>query len=234
MNRPGWVPTLAAAAGLVLTVSAANWQLNRVAYKQALAAQYAQRQTAAVIVVGQDPEPEDIRYRRVSASGRFDPARAVFIDNRIRGGRAGFEVVMPLRLADESGYALVNRGWVAQGRDRSALPDVPTPSDVVKVIGTAIVPNEQVYELSDQVTDGRTWQNLGLARYRKAYRIDMKDFVIQQENDLDDGLDRNWPTPGFGIEKNKSYVGQWLIFATLIVIFYVYFGFVRKRPPARD
>jgi surfeit locus 1 family protein len=231
---PGWLPTLAAAAALAVTLSAANWQLNRLTYKQALAAQYAQRQTAPPIVLGPQPEPQEMQFRRVQAQGRLDPEKAVLLDNRLRRGKAGFEIVMPLRLAGDAGHVLVNRGWVPLGADRRNLPEVRTPAGTVTVIGTAVFPPEKVYELSPDAAEGRVWQNLTLARYREAYGLRVRGFVIQQQNDLGDDLDRNWPVPGFGIEQHRSYVGQWLIFSALIVILYVYFGFIRKRPAPQD
>jgi surfeit locus 1 family protein len=228
---PGWVPTLAAALGLALTLAAANWQFNRAAYKQALGAQYAARQAAPPLMVGRDVEPEDIAFRSVTASGTFQPEAAVWLDNRVRRGRAGFEVIMPLALANGAGVVLVNRGWVPANADHAQLPPVATPSGIVVVQGIAVVPSEKVFELDPGTAQGRAWQNFTLSRYRQAYpALPVKSYVIQQHSELPDELDRRWPVPGLGIEKHQIYAVQWLIFASLIAGFYVYFGFIRRSP----
>lgn len=229
---PGWIPTLAAALGLLLTLTAAHWQFTRAAFKHELGARYAARQTAAPIVVGRDSEPDDMVYRRVEATGRFLPDKAVWLDNRVSEGKAGYEIIMPLALVNQAGFVLVNRGWVAVGGDRSRLPEVATPDALVSVQGDAIIPSERVFELSEHTVDGRIWQNFTLSRYRKAYPdLDIRNYVIQQRNDLGDGLSRQWAAPALGIERHRMYAGQWLIFASLILGFYVYFGFI--RPPRR-
>lgn len=229
---PGWILTLAAILGLAITLAAAHWQFDRAAYKRALGAQYAARQAAPLIVAGRDAEPADMPFRTVEASGTFEPTAAVWLDNRVRRGRAGFEVIMPLKLANGGGVVLVNRGWVAANADRAQLPLVPTPPGVVRVRGIAVVPGEKVFELSRGTVHGNMWQNFTLSRYRAAYPAQpVHGYVLQQHSELPDGLDRQWPVPGLGIEKHQIYAVQWLIFASLIAGFYVYFGFIRRPAP---
>ena len=64
----------------------------------------------------------------------------VLLDNKTRAGVAGYEVVMPLRIAGSSMHVLVNRGWIAAGRDRARLPDIRTPDVLVDVVGMARIP----------------------------------------------------------------------------------------------
>jgi surfeit locus 1 family protein len=179
------------------------------------------RQAAPVIRLAERrPTPAEIRFRKVEARGEFLAERVIYLDNKTRDGVAGYEVVMPLRVGTDGTYVLVNRGWVARGLERSQLPAVDTPAGPVTVIGTAGMPSERIYELSGPTIEGRIWQNLVLDRYRSVTGLRVVDFVIQQENEADDGLLRRWDVPGFGIERHRSYAYQWLIFASLIVIFW--------------
>ena len=57
----------------------------------------------------------DIAFRRATAEGRFLHSSEFLIANRVRGGRAGFEVVTPLRLGPGN-VILVNRGWIPPDR----------------------------------------------------------------------------------------------------------------------
>jgi surfeit locus 1 family protein len=143
-------------------------------------------------------------------------------------GVVGYHIVMPLRIGDSERYVLVNRGWVAGTNARSELPQIATPSRMVTVVGLATVPSKRFLELSTQVAEGNVWQNLVLERYRAAVPIEIQPVVIQQENDLDDGLKREWTPPDLGINTHYGYAFQWFALAAAILIFYLVIH-VRKR-----
>ena len=60
--------------------------------------------------------------KHVAARGRFVDERTVYLDNKLRHGRPGYEVNAPLRL--DGTYVLVNRGWVPAGKSREVLPQI--------------------------------------------------------------------------------------------------------------
>ncbi|HKA39776.1 MAG TPA: SURF1 family protein [Burkholderiales bacterium] len=232
--RPRLITTLAAVAGMALALAAANWQLNRAHEKEALAAKLESlARGPAIALSAAGARAEDLEWRRVTASGRFAPAYAVFIDNRIRRGVAGFHVVMPLEIGKTadggSRYVLVNRGWVAGSSVRDRLPEVATPEGTVQVTGLAVVPGRRFLELSADVTEGRIWQNLTLERYRAAFPIAIQPVMIQQESLLEDGLVREWDPPDLGVNKHYGYAFQWLALAATVLVFYLV-THVRRRP----
>ena len=121
------------AALLYLVVACAmlalgRWQLARADEKIALleSARRSSAQPAVVLERVVDLETAARGHRRVRVAGRWDDERQLLWDNRAHAGRAGYEVVTPVRLADGR-LALVNRGWVAPGATRAALPDVSLP-----------------------------------------------------------------------------------------------------------
>ena len=222
--QPRPAATLAAAAGIAVTLALAHWQLGRAHEKEALATRLESlAQDAPVTLSSAAVRLEDVEWRRVSARGRFDPRYGILIDNRIRHGVAGFHVVMPLELRGGEGgrYVLVNRGWIAGNADRSRLPEVRTPEGTVEVSGLAVTPTRRFLELSDRVTEGRVWQNLTLERYRQAMPIALQPVVIQQENALDDGLVRQWDPPNVGVDKHYGYAFQWLALGATVLVFYL-------------
>jgi surfeit locus 1 family protein len=229
--RPRLATTLAAAAGMALGLAAAQWQLGRAHEKERLAARLESRaREPAAVLTATEGKVADLEWRRVTASGRFAPAYAVFIDNRIRRGVAGYHVVMPLEIGTGGDrYVLVNRGWIAGRPDRSRLPEVTTPGAVVQVTGLAVVPSRRFLELSTMVAEGKVWQNLTLERYRQAFPIPLQPVVIQQESDLADGLAREWDPPDLGINKHYGYAFQWLALAATVLVFYLV-THVRRRP----
>lgn len=217
--------TLAAAAGICATLALASWQLNRAHEKEARGARLEVLARDAPVTLGAgDATAADLEWRRVTARGRFEPRHAVFIDNRIHRGVAGYHVVMPLEVGKAGGgsrYVLVNRGWIAGSPERGRAPKVTTPEGLVDITGTAVVPTKRFLELSSDVTEGNVWQNLTIERYRAVVPIAVQPVVIQQESPLDDGLVRDWDPPNLGVDKHYGYAFQWLALAATILVFYL-------------
>lgn len=133
---------------------------------------------------------------------------------------AGFEVITPLALTDKKAVA-INRGWMAAPPDRSILPNTDTPLDVVKVIGVVLPPSTLFLELSRDTIAGRVWQNLDLDQYARHTGLELVPVVIQLDNDLSDGLSRQWPRPDFGAGKHRAYALQWYSMSVAIFLLYL-------------
>jgi len=227
-----FIPALAAVAGIALTLALAGWQLGRAHEKEALAARLAAFAKDPPVTLGAaEVKTQDVEWRQLSARGRFDARYAVLIDNRTRRGMAGYHVVMPLEVASGGArrYVLVNRGWIAGNPDRSKLPEVRTPEEMIEVTGLAVVPGRRFLELSTTSTAGRVWQNLTIERYRKAFSLPLQPVMIQQESTLDDGLAREWDPPNLGMDRHYGYAFQWLALAATILVFYLV-THVRRDP----
>jgi surfeit locus 1 family protein len=212
-----------------LGVALGLWQVSRGQEKRELQQRYEKlAHDAPVAVSSTELRASDVELRRVTARGTFEPRYAVYLDNRMMHGVAGYHVVMPLRLSEQR-YVLVNRGWVAGRPDRSRLPEVRTPGGPVEVSGVAVVPSRQPYELSAQVMEGQVWQNLTVERYREAYPLPIQPFVIRQDSALDDGLARSWDPPEFGVERHYGYAVHWFLLAATALAFYVVTHVRRRR-----
>jgi len=219
---PRLVTSLAAAAGIAATVALGNWQLGRAHEKEAMAARLESLgRGPAITLSGTEVKPEDVLWRQVTARGRFEQRYAVFLDNRVREGVAGYHVVMPLAIAGGPRHVLVNRGWVAGTGERGRLPSITTPEGTVEVTGVAVEPSRRFLELSTQVTEGPVWQNLTLERYRQAVPIALQPILIQQQSALDDGLVREWSPPDTGVNTHYAYAFQWFAMALAIAVFYL-------------
>ena len=114
--RPTFWSTVAAAAALAVLVGLGTWQVQRLHWKEGVIA-YREARLAMppVSVGGETAAAADLAFRRASATGRFLHAAEFLIANRVRGGRAGFAVVTPLRLGPAD-LILVNRGWIPLDR----------------------------------------------------------------------------------------------------------------------
>jgi surfeit locus 1 family protein len=232
--RPGVLPTLAMLAAVVVCAAAGRWQQGRMHDKEALRAQMdAALRMAPVALVGLPGAADwtSLRYRPVVARGVYRANVQILIDNRVRGGRAGYHVVAPLDLPDGRAV-LVNRGWVAQGASRAALPDVPAPRGAVTVEGRIAVPSAGYLELKAGAPAGPVWQNLDPARFAAATGVAVLPVVIEQTAAPapDDGLVREWPAPDFRIDTHRIYMVQWYAFAALAIALWLMLNLRRSRP----
>ncbi len=232
--QPRFITTLAAAAGIALTLAAANWQLGRAHEKEGLAARLEMlAKDPPVSLSAAEVSAADVEWRRVTARGRFEPRYAVLIDNRVRRGVAGYHVLMPLAIDGGRRHVLVNRGWIAGTGDRSRLPEVKTPAGMVEITGLAVTPSRRFLELSANAAEGKVWQNLTLERYRQAVPIPLQPVVIQQESPLEDGLAREWDPPDLGVNMHYGYAFQWFALALAMLVFYLV-THVRRRSPEKQ
>lgn len=232
-RRPRWLPGVCAIAVIALCAAAGNWQLDRAHEKERLQHAFDRGAADAPLALSAVPaDSEQLRFRRVQATGEFVPQAAVLLDNKVLAGVAGYHVIMPLRIAGSPKYVLVNRGWVAAGADRNRLPDFRTPAGSVTVIGIAVFPG-RFLELSGAESTGPIWQNLTIERYRRRMQLDIQPVVIEQHNDLDDGLVRSWSRPDFGMAKHYGYAVQWFSLGGLIAFLYVFF-YVRRAQSEKD
>lgn len=226
--RPrAWAVALAAAA-CAAGIALGNWQGRRAEEKRSLGAQLAQAMHASPIEIGAPAvAPDSVVMKRVAAQGSFVGERTVFLDNKLRRGRPGYEVVTPLRL--NGTHVLVNRGWVAAGRTREELPQVPVPPGQVRIEGLALAHLPQVLLAGEP--GGKVRPSLDVQSFQRETGLRLQPIVIEQHSPAADGLLREWPRPDAGIEKHASYALQWYSLAVLAVILLVVLSLRRAAAP---
>lgn len=228
--RQGPVPTVAALLGIAITVAAGAWQMSRADEKAHRQARLEALRREPPVTVPASPVAEgELLYRRVRVTGAFMPEHTVYLDNRLRRGVPGFEIVTPLRIGESERFVAVNRGWIAGAPRRDTLPEVRTPAGPVTVEGT-VVPAQRVYQLEHAGPEGNVWLSFSVDRLRKETRLDLQPLLIQQESALDDGLERSWQRPDAGRDKHLAYAFQWFAMAFAILVIYLVLGF--RRPAA--
>lgn len=222
------LPVLAAAVAIAVFVAAGNWQRGRMQQKEAWGEQLDAAQAApAAPFPGMVADWSAWRFRSVEARGTFDAARQFLVDNKVHRGRAGYHVVTPLRLAD-GGAVLVDRGWIAAGATRLAVPAVPVPEGEVVVRGRLNVPPGYV-ELERHAPERGVWQNLDPARFAQATGLAVPPVVIEAIAGAGEGLARDWPRPDSGANKHRMYMLQWYAFAALVAGLWAWFAWRGRR-----
>ena len=202
--RPrGWAiaATLAACAAFV---ALGNWQARRADEKRALGA--------------------ELDQKRVTLSGEFRPEHTVFLDNRIRNHRAGYEVLTPLRVDGE--HVLVLRGWIEAGKTRDQLPRVRTPGGTVRVEGIALDKLPRVMQLKEDAKS-KVRQSVDIKEFAAQSGLRLRPYFLEQHSPADDGLLRDWPRADAGVDKHESYSLQWYSFAVLAAALFIVLSFRR-------
>lgn len=241
LRRPAVVPTLAAAAVLVLTLSLGNWQLRRADEKREIQRSAALAAREAPLAIPSTPlDPAAFDGKRVQVRGRFVPERTVFIDNRTHKGVAGFHVATPVRIEGSELHLLVLRGWVARDpRDRGRLPEIPTPDASVTIEGQAAASIAQALELRSAPVPGpadRVWQNLSLERFESWSGLSLQPLLVRQFDNpaTTDGLVRDWAEARVDVDKHLGYAFQWFALTTFTAGLWVWFTFFRRRDDSSD
>ena len=214
---------------LALLLWLGNWQLGRAGEKRERQALFEARMGESPVELGGSvPAAEDLLYRNVRARGTWLAQGQVFIDNRIRAGRAGFDVITPLRIANRREALLVNRGWIARGPEYPAAPAVPVPEGLVEVSGVATVPPARVLELSPRTVSGNVWQNLSIPRYAQRMRIEVLPVVVLAQAAAP-GLAAVEEKPDAGVMKHVEYALTWFALAATVLALWIAMNLKRSR-----
>lgn len=241
VRQRAWLVALATLAGVALTARLGLWQLDRAAQKSALQAQLEARGQLPMIdtlaALAATPEAALTQHHRLAhLAGRWSAAHTVLLDNRSMNGHAGFYVLTPLVLGDGSAV-LVQRGWMPRDfQDRGRVAPVPTPGGEVFVHGRIAPPPARLYEFSADES-GRIRQNLDLDGFARETGLSLRPLSLLQTDSpaaAGDGLQREWPAPSLGKEKNQAYAAQWFALSALMVALYVWYQVVQPRRRARN
>ncbi len=229
-RRPALVPTLATIVAIALFVTAGFWQRDRMEQKLALRATLDAASGQAPVPLPAVSDWTSWRFRPVSVTGTFDAAHQILLDNKVRAGRVGYDVITPLTLTDRR-TVLVDRGWVAAGPSREALPSVPPPVDVVTLTGRVNLPPSAYLELAPDTASGPVWQNLDFARAGKLVNAALLPVIVEQTLPArpGDDLARDRTPPDFGVDKHRMYMVQWFTFAAMAAGLWAWFTFRRPR-----
>ena len=226
---PSWLMTGLTLALLALFIGLGRWQWGRGDYKAELREQFVAGQGPAT-ALGARPTTGLARFARVVVQGRWDDQRQFLLDNRTRDGRAGYEVLTPLQLADGR-WLLVNRGWLPFSGFRDRLPEVGLQRN--GATAGSVTVTGRIDELpSAGLESGRAApaQSGGWPRvtsYPKPEQLAaalgvaaVEPRVLLLDAAMPDGYQRDWQPPGMVPEKHWSYAIQWWSFAVVLLLLY--------------
>ncbi len=223
---PRLIPTVATAVLLPILLSLGFWQLDRAEQRRLLLQQFEQQQAGPVLNLNDKLVLDSLTpYQRVKATGRFDVHQQFLLDNKVYQGRAGYQVITPLILADGNRAILVNRGWLPQKSSRQELPDIPTPMAQLELEGRLKLNPGDSFKLGESGFQNEGWpkvvQWLELEELEKSLGYKLEPFVVLQDANSPGGFVRDWYIKKITPEKNISYAVQWFALALALIIIYL-------------
>ena len=227
---PEWRISLLTAVLLPFLVLLGFWQLQRAEEKAALATTWELRrhQSPATLSEMNTRSAADMAYVPVEFTGRFLQDKYFLLDNRMHGGRFGYEVLAPFMLQGKDLAVLVNRGWIRGDPARLTLPEVQPVVGEVRIAGHIYVAPGRPFLLAEQILEARWPQRI------QAVEMDKLSPVLKAETGTEvfpypvridvaepGALTVDWQVVNVSPAKHTGYAVQWFSMAAVLAIFYI-------------
>ncbi|MDF1831678.1 MAG: SURF1 family protein [Porticoccaceae bacterium] len=226
---------------LPITLTAGFWQLHRAEEKREILAAQSALQADAPIAFADVRGGKELtetngkseqrkgsaaqRYLRVTAVGEIHPQQVFLIDNRVRRGRPGYEVLVPLKVVMAGAqpfWLMVNRGWLAGGLDRSQLPAIPPLKEVSTFTGYLYQSFGKHLVLADDVwaagESPLVIQHFDQGKLERYLGGNVYPYSLRLEEGSSGALKADWVIVNVQPEKHTAYAVQWFSMALALVI----------------
>ena len=210
-----WPLTILCLCVFPLLLGLGTWQLHRASEKQQLLDNIDARLAS---------QPQKIS--RLSNLASYTPVRLLgyytdeylYLDNRTRNGRAGYEVVQVFRSGQQRW--LINRGWLPAKSRRSELPQVDYPRAAKVITGFLYPLAESPADATLTTEPGSRIQALG-SGLAASLRLTQAEWHIRLSADSDTALVTDWQLVNIQPEKHHGYAVQWFAMAVALFILWV-------------
>lgn len=231
--RPSLASTLAVAVGLPILSALGCWQVRRAHEKEILIEAAAMQQAAPPLRLGESVSPDRVpEYRRVMVRGEFLADRQGLLDNQVRDGQIGYDVLSPFRVDGQSSLLLVDRGWLARGARRSDVPAWQTPGGPLTLIGYLRRPMDLPL-VSGEVRErfGSLWVvgEIDPLLLEPVLGAPVQRRVLRLAPESEYGFRRDWPTVSMTPQRHYGYAVQWFGLAAALLVMYIVHGVRRAR-----
>lgn len=210
---------------LPLLLSLGFWQLHRGTAKQRLLDQFALRSQ-------QLPQPlanDEPIYTPVQATGSYDNAHLILLDNRIVNHQVGYDVLVPFIPLHSQKAVLVNMGWISRQMMKNGSFQQGLESNPISIVGLAEPPSHNLV-LAEPKTDLH-WplliENIRTEELSRVLDRPLYSFILLLN---DKGFTHHW---GIGVsvtpERHLGYAVQWFALALTLIFLYVRLNIHRNR-----
>ena len=235
-NLPSKFLVISSLLGVVVVaailIKLAFWQLERAATKLQYQQQLSVRKSTQWLELPTVTVDKSFNNQGIKVSGRLLHQFTWLLDNQVENGRVGYQVLVPLQLANDNRVIIANLGWVKGALDRTILPTLKMWIGEQQVSGFLHLPNKNPYQLTaaptaqwpkviGEIDFSRFGQQLqqagiGLAVYPAILRVASNSVI---------GYQKSWRWSNkMSVEKHQGYAFQWFALAFTLVLLTAYFS----------
>lgn len=225
--HPGWKLSLFTLFFLPILLSLGFWQLDRAHQKKVLQQEYQKTSEAQIIPIQAiSSSDKELDYTKVKLTGHYDNQHSFLVDNRTLNGRVGYEVITPFLVSNMNHAIFINRGWIAQGKTRDELPDIPSIDNTVSIEGRLYTPTKpSVFVPEMSFNSLEKWpiviQYIDIEKMAKIIEKPKFSYVISLEENMPGALQRIWQPISLSPTKHIGYAVQWFGLALALIILYI-------------
>lgn len=218
---------------LALLLWLGTWQVQRGQAKEGiLAERAAARQAEPQSLPAAGGNAAALYGRAVAAGGEYRDGRQILLDNQVSRGRVGYRVWTPLQLGDGR-LVLVDRGWVAAGRDRSRTPNPSAPAGETAIRGIWRDWPEPGLRLEapgacEQTGWPRVLNYPSYAQIACQYDAPVVNGLLLLAEDAPGGFARDWDDLGLPPLRHYGYAVQWYALALAVAVLFVALNLKRE------
>lgn len=231
--RPALWPTVMTVPALAALVALGTWQVERLAWKEALIAERAAGLAAPPLALPREVEdPAGLAFRRVTVRGRFRHEAEFHLLATSRTGRAGYHVITPLVRGDGGATVLIDRGWVPYERKDPETRAAGQLDGTVPVTGIVRGPGAQGRFVPDNRPEENTWYWRDLDAMAARAGPDVRPLLVEAGPAPNPG---GYPLGGQTrtelANRHLGYALTWYALAAALAVIYVVYH--RQRGSAR-
>jgi surfeit locus 1 family protein len=216
-----WTMLSLAVLSTIVLMSLGVWQLHRASEKRALLAQYHHQLRQIPIPF---PGRAAQQYQPVRVEGVSQLAMVFLLDNQHHGHQIGYDVLTPLRLADDT-VVLIDHGWVPGDPSRSVLPNLSHLPTSLSYLGQIYYPTRHPFTLGTgleaKTPDLTVIETLDLPMISHFLHKSVYPFIIRQSPEPQSKWVRDWPIVASSPIRHIGYAIQWFFFALGVVVMYL-------------
>jgi len=206
-----------------LLLSLGSWQLQRGDEKQQIVDHHARNQQLPPVVSAKElASGQDHQYRLAWIRGTVDNQRTIILDNKVKNGRPGYEILQPVTISGLAEKLLINRGWTEASLNRDILPSISPIQGEVQLRGYLYHALKGGYRLDDGIRQVQDWPSrVGWVTVERAEELFGESFLPYQlrlDQDSVGALKTGWTTVAVQPEKHLGYAVQWFAMAITLLI----------------
>ncbi len=200
------------------------WQYNRGLEKEIVIAAIdaMSEQEPITITSSQQLMTSTNNYQPVKLKGRLWTNQSFLLDNQVRNGIGGYQVLTPLELENNQ-RVLINRGWIQAPLDREQLPEIGNGVFQVEEQGTIYFPKpftlkrQQIFNREKMPWPKRI-QAIEVELLASYFEGELFDYTIRIHPDSPLAYDVDWEVNIIPPRRHYGYAFQWFALSLVLLV----------------